>query len=141
MFNKELFKRAGVWFMGNSVGSMFSGYFQAAIYSSLNGVGGRAGWQWLFLIQGVITLPIAFLGFAFWPGLPTSPRRWYLTAEEHALCLKRIPTVESEGITWKTFKYALTRPMWWICVPCYMSVSPPFFNGIPFTRTSIANIS
>ena len=26
---EELFKRAGVWFMGNSLGSMFSGYLQA----------------------------------------------------------------------------------------------------------------
>ncbi|KAH7303994.1 major facilitator superfamily transporter [Stachybotrys elegans] len=120
--DEELFKRAGVWFMGNSLGSMFSGYLQAAIYTNLNGVGGRAGWQWLFLVQGVITLPISFLGFAFWPGLPISPRRWYLTEEERLLARKRLPTVETEGITWKTFKHTLSRPMWWICVPCYMQV-------------------
>ncbi|KAI9151385.1 Pantothenate transporter liz1 [Paramyrothecium foliicola] len=118
--DEELFKRAGVWFMGNSLGSMFSGYLQAAIYRNMNGVGGRAGWRWLFLIQGVMTLPISFLGFAFWPGLPISPRRWFLTAEEHALARKRMPTVEKEGITWKTFRYTLGRPMWWICVPCYI---------------------
>ncbi|KEY73927.1 hypothetical protein S7711_07769 [Stachybotrys chartarum IBT 7711] len=118
--NEELFKRAGVWFMGNSVGSMFSGYLQAAIYRSLNGVGGRAGWQWLFLVQGIITLPISFLGYVYWPGLPSSPKRWYFTVEEHALARKRIVTVEQEGITWKTFKFTLSRPMWWICVPCYI---------------------
>ncbi|KXH25320.1 major facilitator superfamily transporter [Colletotrichum nymphaeae SA-01] len=118
--NEELFKRAGVWFMGNSLGSMFSGYLQAAAYRNLNGVFGRAGWRWLFIVQGIITLPISFLGFAFWPGLPTSPKRWYFSAEEHALAVKRMPTVEQEGITWKTFKYTLSRPMWWICVPCYI---------------------
>ncbi|KAM5515570.1 vitamin H transporter [Fusarium oxysporum f. sp. phaseoli] len=118
--NEELFKRAGVWFMGNSLGSMFSGYLQAAAYRNLNGVFGRAGWRWLFIVQGIITLPLAFLGFVVWPGLPTSPRRWYMTEEEHALALKRIPTVEKEGITWKTFKYTLSRPMWWICVSCYI---------------------
>ncbi|KAG7102851.1 Pantothenate transporter liz1 like protein [Verticillium longisporum] len=118
--NEELFKRAGVWFMGNSLGSMFSGYLQAAAYRNLDGVYGRAGWRWLFIVQGIITLPLAFLGFAFWPGLPSSPRRWFFTAEDHALAVKRIPTVENEGITWKTFKYTLSRPMWWICVPCYI---------------------
>ncbi|KAF5574518.1 pantothenate transporter liz1 [Fusarium pseudoanthophilum] len=118
--NEELFKRAGVWFMGNSLGSMFSGYLQAAAYRNLNGVFGRAGWRWLFIVQGIITLPLAFLGFVVWPGLPTSPRRWYMTEEEHALALRRIPTVEKEGITWKTFKYTLSRPMWWICVSCYI---------------------
>jgi hypothetical protein len=37
--------------MGNSLGSMFSGYFQAAAYRGLNGVLGRAGWRWLFIIR------------------------------------------------------------------------------------------
>jgi hypothetical protein len=108
--------------MGNSLGSMFSGYLQAAAYRNLNGVLGRAGWRWLFIVQGIITLPLAFLGFVAWPGLPISRRRWYMTADEHAIALKRIPVVEREGITWKTFKYTLSRPMWWICVPCYMYV-------------------
>jgi ACS family pantothenate transporter-like MFS transporter len=120
--NEELFKRAGVWFMGNSLGSMFSGYLQAAAYRNLDGVYGRAGWRWLFIVQGIITLPISFLGYVYWPGLPISPKRWYFTAEEHALALKRMPVVEKQGITWKTFKYTLKRPMWWICVSCYMSV-------------------
>lgn len=44
---EELFKRAGMWFMGNSLGSMFSGYLQAAAYKNLNGVHGLAGWQWV----------------------------------------------------------------------------------------------
>ncbi|KAH8601781.1 major facilitator superfamily domain-containing protein [Bisporella sp. PMI_857] len=118
--NEELFKRAGVWFMGNSLGSMFSGYLQAAAYRNLNGVLGLSGWRWLFVIHGIITLPISFLGFAFWPGLPTSPRRWFISEEEHALAVKRIPTVEKEGITWKTFKYTLSRPMFWFCVPAYV---------------------
>lgn len=37
--------------MGNSLGSMFSGYLQAAAYKNLDGVYGRAGWRWLFLIR------------------------------------------------------------------------------------------
>ncbi|KAI0470537.1 major facilitator superfamily transporter [Xylariaceae sp. FL0804] len=118
--NEELFKRAGVWFMGNSLGSMFSGYLQAAAHDNLGGVYGRAGWQWLFIIQGIITLPVAFIGFVAWPGLPISNRRWWLTEEEHKLARSRIPIVEKEGITWKTFKFTLSRPMWWICVPCYV---------------------
>lgn len=53
--NDEVFKRAGVWFMGNSLGSMFSGYLQAAAYKNLNGVMGRAGWRWLFIIRKLKT--------------------------------------------------------------------------------------
>jgi ACS family pantothenate transporter-like MFS transporter len=39
--------------MGNSLGSMFSGYLQAAAYRNLDGVYGRAGWRWLFIVQGI----------------------------------------------------------------------------------------
>ncbi|KAI5478862.1 MFS general substrate transporter [Pseudohyphozyma bogoriensis] len=88
---EELFKRAGTWFMCNSLGSMFSGYLQAAAYNNLNGVMGRAGWQWLFIVDGVITLPIAIIGFAFFPGLPSSKKPWFLTAEEHARASARLP--------------------------------------------------
>ncbi|KXJ87582.1 major facilitator superfamily transporter [Microdochium bolleyi] len=118
--DEELFKRAGLWFTCNALGGVISGYLQAATYSNLQGVLGHSGWQWLFLIQGIITLPTAFIGFAFWPGLPISPKRWYFSDEEHALAIKRMPVIEKEGITWKTFKYTLSRPMWWICVPCYI---------------------
>lgn len=39
--------------MGNSLGSIFSGYLQAAAYRNLDGVYGRAGWRWLFIVQGI----------------------------------------------------------------------------------------
>lgn len=72
------------------------------------------------MLEGCITLPITLLGYTFWPGLPSSPKRWYFTEEEHALAVRRIPHVEEEGITWKTFKHTILRPMFWIAVPCYM---------------------
>ncbi|KIY53255.1 MFS general substrate transporter [Fistulina hepatica ATCC 64428] len=126
---EELFKRAGVWFMGNSLGSMFSGYLQAAAYTNLNGVKGLAGWQWcaysfpLMLHNiGIITLPIAFIGFVFFPGLPNSKKPWFLTEEEHALAHSRMPKDhrQAKGVVWSTFKKTLRRPMWWICVPTYI---------------------
>ncbi|ORY29542.1 major facilitator superfamily domain-containing protein [Naematelia encephala] len=122
---EELFKRAGVWFMGNSLGSMFSGYLQAAAYKNLNGVRGMEGWRWLFVIDGVITLPIAFIGFLLFPGLPNSPKRWYLTDDEYALASSRLIAEKGQdgrdhGIKWSTIKNTLRKPMWWICVPSYI---------------------
>ena len=124
---EELFKRAGVWFMGNSLGSMFSGYLQAAALKNLDGTSGMAGWRWLFIIDGIITLPIAFIGFALFPGLPNSPKRWFLTDEEYELANTRMPKNDGkEGINWKTIKRTLSKPMWWICVPAYMWVLEHF---------------
>jgi hypothetical protein len=40
---------------------MFSGYLQAAVYEGLDGHGLR-GWRWLFIMDGIITLPMALWG-------------------------------------------------------------------------------
>jgi MFS family permease len=91
----ELFKRAGVWYISNNLGVMFGGYLQAAAYTNLNGVGGMAGWRWLFIIDGCISLPIALLGFFMFPGLPSSGKPWWMTEEEHFLAQRRM---RDEGV-------------------------------------------
>lgn len=54
---------------------MISGFLQAGAYNGLNGQYGLPGWKWLFIIDGVITVPIAILGFFIMPGmLPHSHR-------------------------------------------------------------------
>lgn len=35
---------------------------QAALYTGMGGVGGLSGWRWLFVFDGVITLPMALWG-------------------------------------------------------------------------------
>jgi len=55
----ELGKRAAIFSASAQVATLFSGVLQAALYTNLNGVRGLAGWQWLFIICGVITIPIA----------------------------------------------------------------------------------
>lgn len=42
--------------MSNNIAVMFGGYLQAAAYKNLNGVGGMAGWRWLFIIDGKATI-------------------------------------------------------------------------------------
>lgn len=73
---EELFKRAGVWFMGNSLGSMFSGYLQAAAYTGLNGVHGLAGWRWY------VRLSMTCLLSLFLPSPPSTPP--YLREGSHS---------------------------------------------------------
>lgn len=91
----EMFKRAGVWYVSSNLGSMVGGYLQAAAYQNLNGVSGMSGWRWLFIIDGTISLPIAFAGYFLFPGLPTSPRIWWLKEDEQKLAQQRM---RDEGV-------------------------------------------
>ena len=57
---------------------------------TMTGVGGLAGWQWLFLLEG---LPAAILGFVVLVYLPDGPAdaRW-LTQEEKVFLIERVAT-------------------------------------------------
>jgi sugar phosphate permease len=61
----------------------------AGVYH-LGGRGGFKGWQWLFIIDGVISLPVALSGFFILPDVPEISNPWYLTKEEIALSQKRM---------------------------------------------------
>jgi len=80
------------------MGQLFSGFLQAAAYTGLNGVHGRAGWRWLFIIDGIITLPLALMGYIFFPNLPHEDNKtWWTTEAEHQLSVKRMKAIGRAG--------------------------------------------
>ncbi|KAI2641525.1 MFS general substrate transporter [Hypomontagnella submonticulosa] len=89
----ELAKRSCIFHASGAIGTMFSGYLMAAVYT-LDGRDGYRGWQWLFIINTAISLPIAIAGFFFFPDIPEITRAWWLTKDEIALAKKRM---ELEG--------------------------------------------
>ncbi|EOD46987.1 putative pantothenate transporter protein [Neofusicoccum parvum UCRNP2] len=72
-----------------AIASMFSGYLMAAVYN-LGGKGGYTGWQWLFIVDGIISLPIALAGYFVLPDVPEISKPFYLTKEEVAFAQKRM---------------------------------------------------
>ncbi|KIN02579.1 hypothetical protein OIDMADRAFT_102700 [Oidiodendron maius Zn] len=89
----ELAKRSCIFHTSSAIGTMFSGYLMAAVYH-LEGKGGFRGWQWLFIIDGVISLPIAIAGFFMLPDVPEISRAWYFSKAELGYAKKRM---ELEG--------------------------------------------
>ncbi|KAH3680274.1 hypothetical protein WICMUC_000456 [Wickerhamomyces mucosus] len=89
-YNKnELARRAALFTASGMVGSAFSGYFQVAVYKNLNGVHGIEGWRWLFIIDFIVTIPIALLGFAVL--IPAyAEKTWWLNKEDLAFARERM---------------------------------------------------
>lgn len=91
---EELAKRASLFHIASAIGPMVSGLLQAGL-SRLDGRGGIVGWKWLFIVDGVITIPIALLGFLIMPDLPTTTKPSILITQEHLdIAIERM---ESEG--------------------------------------------
>lgn len=71
------------------VGSMLSGCLMAGV-TNLDGVRGFRKWQWLFITNTIVSLPIALCGFLFMPDVPETTRAWYLTTAEVQLAQRRM---------------------------------------------------
>lgn len=60
---EELGKRTAIFTSSGVAGSFFSGFLQGGIHKTLDGKHGFAGWRWLFVIDFLITLPVALYGY------------------------------------------------------------------------------
>ena len=56
---QELSHRIAWFYSGSALANMFGGVLGAGVLGNLNGAHGIAGWRWLFIIEGVITIGIA----------------------------------------------------------------------------------
>jgi len=57
----------------------------------MDGLQGLAGWRWLFIIDGLLCIPVAIYGWALFPDTPSTTKVPYLSEEERRLALSRIP--------------------------------------------------
>lgn len=99
-------------------GTLFSGILQAAVYKHLNGHAGRSGWRWLFIIDGIITLPIALYGFLIFPDVPLTTKAFYLSEDEKRLASDRLQgeiQVARKPVSWATVRRILGKWRWYGC--------------------------
>lgn len=74
----QLAKRVALFEQSSAIASMFSGYLQAALYTGMNGKSGLKGWQWLFIFDAIISIPIAVWGYFAIPDHPSTTRAFWL---------------------------------------------------------------
>ncbi|UZJ53326.1 hypothetical protein CBS101457_002646 [Exobasidium rhododendri] len=114
----EIGKRSAIFSCSSQLGSLFSGVLQGSIVTSLQGYRGLQAWQWLFLLDGIIAIPIAIYGFLCFPGTPTmgrgrSGRVWFLSEEERQLAIDRLPRKPHTKMSLDLFKRVLLRWHWY----------------------------
>lgn len=111
---RELGKRSGIFTSSGLAGTLIGGFIQTGIHKSLNGKLGLAGWRWLFIIDGLLTIPVALYGLFFFPDTPRTTSAFYLTEEEKKLAVARVPDIpEQNPITLKFLKKVLSSWYWW----------------------------
>lgn len=133
----ERAKRVTLFYSTASFAGMFSGYLQAGAYDGLNGRLGHSGWQWLFIVCGIISLPVGVVGYFFNPDFPENTRAFYLSKEQAAFAQKRLvddgykPLGDS---AWSRAKILRIFGTWqfWVLGISYFFVQSSFPSQQPF---------
>ncbi|KAI1480845.1 MFS general substrate transporter [Daldinia eschscholtzii] len=85
---RELALRIAWFYCGHSVANAFGGLLGAGVLGNLSGAHGIAGWRWLFIIEGSITIFSAICSAFILPNYPATTK--WLSLEERAYAQWRL---------------------------------------------------
>lgn len=91
----ELSLRLSFFWMAISIADIISGFLAAGLLE-MRGVDNAAGWRWMFLIEGLITLLVGLSAFALMPPGPCQTANWsrgksgWFTAREEQIMVNRV---------------------------------------------------
>lgn len=129
---KEIAARLSILYSGNIFATSFSGLIAAAVFNTIDGAQGISGWQWLFIIEGLVTFAVAIAGMFLLADSPLTTR--WLTPEQRQLAhdrmvLDTVGLAESKGSR-AGFMQAIRDPrLWLLCFIQNMHLSACSFNN------------
>ena len=101
--------RAAIFFSAAAVAGSFGGLLAAAI-ANMDGVGGKPGWAWIFILEGLATVIIGAVSFWFVHDFPDNAT--FLSEEDRARVIRRLrldkqASSHKEEFAWKYVWQAL----------------------------------
>ncbi|KAF7190329.1 MFS transporter prlL [Pseudocercospora fuligena] len=120
---------------GNLAAQAFGGLIAAGILGDMEGVRGIRAWRWLFIIEGILTVGIAFIAYPILPDYPATTR-WLsarLSTIAQARLAKDVGIVDTDHsmTAFQGLKLALVDPKVWLMAATYfltiMGLSFSFF--------------
>ncbi|TDL17656.1 MFS general substrate transporter [Rickenella mellea] len=84
---KELSLRIALFFSAASLSGAFSGLLAAAIIN-MDGIGGKPGWAWIFILEGIFTSVIGIIAIFIVPGTPRKSK--FLTDRQKDIIVRRL---------------------------------------------------
>ena len=85
---QELTKRIAWFYGGVALANMFGGLIAAGVLNNMHGKNGIAGWRWLFIVNGVISMGFAISVVFVIPNFPQTTN--WLTDEQKAYAVYRL---------------------------------------------------
>lgn len=130
----EIQLRQALFFSAASIAGAFSGLLAFGI-SKMDGVGGLDGWRWIFILEGIATVLVAFVAFFCLHDFPETAK--FLTPEEREFIVNRLKyqgqvatnqdreqaqVAQAEEFSWKYVGQAFRDWQIWVNIFVYWGV-------------------
>ena len=146
----EIQVRSAYFFSAASVAGAFSGLLAYGI-SYMDGVGGLAGWRWIFILEGILTTVVAFAAYFLVYDYPETAS--FLSAEEKAFVAFRLRfdgqdaqsgdtkrVAQADSNSFKYVKQAFRDWQIWVNIIVYYGYVCPLYSISLFLPTIIKEL-
>jgi MFS family permease len=135
----ELGIRLAIFFSAAAVAGSFGGLLAYGI-SKMAGVGGKPGWAWIFILEGLATVLVGIASFWMVPDFPLEAK--FLTEQERQRVIERLSKDQQSSAEHEDFKMAYfweSVKDWktWTSAVVYMGCVGPLFAFALFLPTII----
>ncbi|KAK7218401.1 hypothetical protein V2G26_006404 [Clonostachys chloroleuca] len=135
--------RAAIFFSAAAIAGSFGGLLAAAI-QTMNGVANYAGWRWIFIIEGGITIVIGIVSYWMVHDFPDEAK--FLNEDDRARVLLRLKEDKQSSAEHEDFKIdflwaALKDWKMYVGMLIYMGPLMPLYSFSLFLPTIIQNMS
>jgi sugar phosphate permease len=133
-----------VFYSAASLSGAFSGLLAFAI-QKMEGIGGKSGWRWIFIIEGLVTVVAGVACFWLLPDSPSTAS--FLKPEERRFLVHRLQTDSgtktgqvgtNDKFDWAVFRSALTDWKIWVAVIVYWGNTISIY-GFNYSAPSVIN--
>ncbi|KAG6854666.1 hypothetical protein C0991_003314 [Blastosporella zonata] len=133
--------RVAIFFGGAALAGAFGGILAYAI-GKMEGVGGRRGWEWIFIIEGILTVAVSLLAYFIVPTWSHSAT--FLTEPERKRLLARLNADSDAGskeeFHWFYVRQAFKDPVVWGYALLFHGFAFVLYSLSLFLPTIIANL-
>ena len=137
---RELGIRAAIFFSAAAVSGSFGGLLAAAI-ALMDGIGGKQGWAWIFILEGLATVLIGLFSWFMVHDFPAEAT--FLSEAERARVLKRLrednqASAEQAKLSWENVIAAYTDWKTYAFAVVYMGCDCALYAFSLFTPSIIS---
>ncbi|KAK0381923.1 hypothetical protein CLIM01_00698 [Colletotrichum limetticola] len=131
---KEMALRCALLYTGQTLAFCTAGLIAAAVFGTLEGKYGLAGWQWLFIVLASTGAGLAMIALFILPDYPdsnTGSARWSMTEDMRKLAAARIladrvSTSEAKAGVWAGLKMSIFDYKMWLLVGMNIGISAAY---------------